>query len=133
MTSKQMARIGLSHLEEAILDTLFQAGDTYISPTDISHKIGVLPSYDYGSNPTRIVRQILDKMKCDGRVEPRETKNRRNIEWRLTREERNQYADISSSKTIDDIIDEIKRKSADGDYLYRGERKQYKNVSLKKV
>ena len=43
MTPKQMARIGLSHLEEAILDTLFQAGDTYISPTDISHKIGGPP------------------------------------------------------------------------------------------
>ena len=129
MTPKQMARIGLSHLEEAILDTLFQAGDTYISPTDISHKIGVLPSYNYGSNPTRIVRQILDKMKCDGRVEPQKRKDGKNKAWKLTTEERNQYADISSSKTIDDVINEIKSRATDGDYIYRGESKKYPKMS----
>ena len=88
MTPREKARIGLTHLEEAILDTLFRAGDTYISPTDISHKTGVLPSYDYG-NPTRIVRQLLEKMECDGRVEPREDRGGNNRDWRLTSQERN--------------------------------------------
>jgi len=32
-------------------------------------------------------------------------------------------------RTIDDIIDEIKRKSSDGDYIYRGVRKDYGLVS----
>ena len=31
--------------------------------------------------------------------------------------------------TIDDIINEIKRKSSDGDYIYRGERKRHEKVS----
>ena len=35
----------------------------------------------------------------------------------------------SDSKTIDDIINEIKSKSADGDYIYRGEREKYEKVS----
>ena len=37
----------------------------------------------------------------------------------------------SNSRTaaIDDIINEIKSKSADGDYIYRGERKKYPKIS----
>ena len=128
MNPKQKARRGLSHLEEAILDTLFQAGDGYMRAVDISHKIGILPSYDYG-NSSRIVRQILEKMCCDGRVESRKSTNGRNIDWKLTSLEKKQYVDISSSKTIDDIIDEIKSKSTDGEYIYRGEGKKYKQVS----
>ena len=31
--------------------------------------------------------------------------------------------------TVDDIINEIKQKSSDGDYIYRGERKNHKKVS----
>ena len=39
-------------------------------------------------------------------------------------------ANKSNSKpTIDDIINEIKQKSADGDYIYRGERKKHKKIS----
>ena len=33
------------------------------------------------------------------------------------------------SPTIDDIINEIKNKSSDGDYIYRGERKKYCKIS----
>ena len=36
---------------------------------------------------------------------------------------------VNQSLTIDDIINEIKQKSAPGDYIYRGERKSYKRVS----
>ena len=35
----------------------------------------------------------------------------------------------NQSLTIDDIINEIKQKSTDGDYIYRGERKNHKKVS----
>ena len=35
----------------------------------------------------------------------------------------------NQSQTIDDIINEIKEKSMEGDYIYRGERKDYDNVS----
>ena len=36
---------------------------------------------------------------------------------------------VKQEPTIDDIIDEIKQKSADGDYIYRGERKRHKKIS----
>ena len=32
-------------------------------------------------------------------------------------------------RTIDDIMNEIKQKSADGDYIYRGERKRHSKIS----
>ena len=35
----------------------------------------------------------------------------------------------SRTAAIDDIINEIKSKSADGDYIYRGERKKYQKIS----
>ena len=36
---------------------------------------------------------------------------------------------VKREPTIDDIINEIKSKSEGGDYIYRGERKEYDNVS----
>ena len=36
MTAKQLTRIGLFHIEEAILDTLFQAHGGYVRVADIS-------------------------------------------------------------------------------------------------
>ena len=36
---------------------------------------------------------------------------------------------VKRPRTIDDIINEIKKKSSDGDYIYRGERKKHKKVS----
>ena len=35
----------------------------------------------------------------------------------------------NSEPTIDDLINEIKQKSADGDYIYRGERKRHRKIS----
>ena len=128
MNPKQKARRGLSHLEDAILDTLFQADAEYMRAVDIPHKIGSLPSYDYGTS-SRIVRHILEKLCCDRRVEPRKSKNGKNIAWKLTSSERKKYADISSRQNIDDIIDEIKSRSTDGDYIYRGEPKKYPKLS----
>ena len=36
---------------------------------------------------------------------------------------------VKQEPTIDDIIDKIKQKSADGDYIYRGERKRHRKIS----
>lgn len=36
---------------------------------------------------------------------------------------------VKQVPTIDDIIDEIKQKSAGGDYIYRGERKRHRKIS----
>ena len=36
---------------------------------------------------------------------------------------------VNQPLTVDDIINEIKRKSSGGDYIYRGERKQHQRVS----
>ena len=36
---------------------------------------------------------------------------------------------VKREPTIDDIINEIKQKSADGDYIYRGERKRHRKIS----
>ena len=36
---------------------------------------------------------------------------------------------VNQPLTIDDIINEIKSKSSDGDYTYRGERRQHRRVS----
>ena len=42
---------------------------------------------------------------------------------------RNKSKSKSRTATIDDIINEIRNKSADGDYIYRGERKKYPKIS----
>ena len=41
----------------------------------------------------------------------------------------NTLNNVNQSLTIDDITNEIKQKSADGDYIYRGEPKNYPSVS----
>ena len=42
---------------------------------------------------------------------------------------RNKPKSKSRTATIDDIINDIRNKSADGDYIYRGERKKYPKIS----
>ena len=37
MTSKQMARLGVFHIEEAILEILFQADTSYMRGTEIAN------------------------------------------------------------------------------------------------
>ena len=46
MTAKQLTRIGVFHIEEAILDTLFQAGSTYMRAADIPHALRISQSHD---------------------------------------------------------------------------------------
>ena len=42
MTSKQMARLGVFHIEEAILETLFQADDEYMTGARIARALGAM-------------------------------------------------------------------------------------------
>ena len=41
MTPKQMARLGVFHIEEAILEVLFQADDEYVRAVNISRTLGI--------------------------------------------------------------------------------------------
>lgn len=41
VTAKQLARIGIFYIEEAILETLFQAHGEYIRAADLSRSLGI--------------------------------------------------------------------------------------------
>lgn len=88
MTPKQQARLGLFHIEEAILEVLFQANDEYTPAADIARKIGITQSYDQYS---WIVAPILNKLAEDGRVEPRIVGTQKRG-WKLSERERNRRA-----------------------------------------
>lgn len=93
MTAKQLTRIGLFHIEEAILDTLFQAGDEYVHAADIARTLG-LKSWDESD---WIVAVLLYKLDEDRRVEARRDMRGRRTGWKLTTRERNRRADISDT------------------------------------
>ena len=60
---KQLARIGIFYLEEAVLDVLFEAGP--LSATSISNRLSVFRGdghYGY------LVYNVLQKMEAEGRV-----------------------------------------------------------------
>ena len=86
---KKQARLGVFHIEEAILEVLFQANDEYTSAVDISRKIGIKPwdPYDW------LIGIILRKLEQDGRAEPRVIGTQRKG-WKLTDRERNRRADV---------------------------------------
>lgn len=92
MTAKQLTRIGLFHIEEAILEILFQARSTYMRAADIPHELGISQSYDKTS---WIVAPILYKLEEDGRVESRRSESGRRTGWKLTTREYNRRADVS--------------------------------------
>ena len=46
MTATQLTRIGVFHIEEAVLDTLFQAGGEYVRAVDMSQACGLTQSWD---------------------------------------------------------------------------------------
>ena len=92
MTAKQLTRIGLFHIEEAFLDTLFQAGDEYVRAADISRALGISQSWDESH---WIVVTVLYKLEEDKRVEPRLSASGRRTGWKLTSIEKNRRTDIS--------------------------------------
>ncbi len=91
MTAKQLARIGVFHIEEAILEMLFQADDEYTRIAGITQAIGI-KSWD---NPDWIVGRISRKLEEDGRVEARLNASGERTGLKLTPREFNRRADAS--------------------------------------
>ena len=80
-SAKQLARIGLFYLEEAVLDVLFEARETphlYVKLAEINKEIGGKWAKDGWS-----VRILLKKLEAEGRVEQREVRG----PWKLTETE----------------------------------------------
>ena len=78
---KQLVRIGIFYLEEAILDVLFEARETpapYVQLSEINKKIGGKWAEDGWS-----VRILLSKLEEKARVEQREVRG----PWKLTEAE----------------------------------------------
>ena len=94
MTQKQMARIGVFYLEEAILETLFQSDDEYVRAVDIARKMGI-KSWDPDD---WVVARILYKLDEDGRVEARRGPSGQRTGWKLTTHEKNRRTDISNNR-----------------------------------
>lgn len=92
MTAKQLTRIGVSYIEEALLDTLFQAGDEYVRAVDISRACGLTQSWDESQ---WVVSCVLYKLEEDKRVESRRSESGRRTGWKLTTREYNRRAGIS--------------------------------------
>ena len=93
MTVKQLTRIGVSYIEEAILEILFQSHGTYLRAAAISRDCG-LSTWDTSQ---WTASQILRKLEEDGRVEARLSENgRQRTGWKLTTREFDRRADISS-------------------------------------
>ena len=92
MTAKQLARIGVFHLEEAILEVLFQADGEYRRTVDIARAIGVKSFDKYDWIVGRLLRSKLEE---EGRVEAWLSENGNKTGWKLTTREYNRRADIS--------------------------------------
>lgn len=88
-SAKQLVRIGIVYLEEAVLDVLFQAmenkDDPFVPAANISRKIGV---GDWDKHRW-LVAVVLEKLFAEGRIEPRIIGTQRRG-WKLTETEYNQ-------------------------------------------
>ena len=93
MTAKQLTRIGVFHLEEAILDTLFESEDEYMRAAEITRKCGLSQSWKESG---WIIACILNKLEEDDRVEARRGQGGQRSGWKLTTRERNRRADVSN-------------------------------------
>ena len=87
MTAKQLVRIGVFHIEEAISTTLLQEYPEYTRAVDLSRSIGIKNWDDYDW----VIRYILRKMEKAKRVEARYV-NDRAMGWKLTEAEYNRYS-----------------------------------------
>lgn len=81
---KQLARVGIFYIEEAILEVLFEAmeaqeEDPFLRAVDVARKIGV----KHWTNENWLVSDILYKLRAEGRVEQREVGG----PWKLTEAE----------------------------------------------
>ena len=91
MTAKQLTRIGVFHIEEAILETLFQADEEYTRAVDISRNCGLFQSWE-GSG--WVVAATLNKLEEDGRAEARRGSDGQRSGWKLTTRESNRRANL---------------------------------------
>lgn len=84
MSAKQLVRIGMFYIEEAVSITLFQKYPEYTRAADLSRSIGIKPwdEYDW------VIRYILRKMETVGRVEANYV-NEQARGWKLTETEYN--------------------------------------------
>ena len=93
MTAKQLTRIGVFHIEEAILDTLFESEDECVRAAEIARKCGISQSW---SDSGWIIAGILYKLEEDQRVEARRGPSGQRSGWKLTTRERNRRAGVSN-------------------------------------
>ena len=84
MTAKQLARIGVFYIEEAISTVLFQVHPEYMRAANLSRSIGI-KNWD---TQDWVISNVLRKMEADGRVETQYVNNRREG-WKLTKAEYN--------------------------------------------
>ena len=89
MTPKQQARLGVFHIEEAILDTLFQANNTYVRLVDIARELGI----QSWNESEWIVASIVYRLEEDGRVEARYDAGGRRTGLKLSDRERDRRSD----------------------------------------
>ena len=74
---KQMARLGVFYIQEAILDIL-EAETEPLLPSEISRKIGIIPPDEGPALKFAIVHGVLAKLQNEGLVEKAE-----NMRWKL--------------------------------------------------
>ncbi len=69
---RQLARIGMVYLEEAVLDVLLEAKGKWLEPAQISERLGISSSTSDRLRGTQypLVRGILDKLEDEERVKP---------------------------------------------------------------
>ena len=88
---KQLTRIGIFYLEEAILDTLSEArhqGNDFISKTDIEREVGI---YQRWENSQFLCASILNKLEGDARIKSRQSETgKTRTGWQIEDTEYNQ-------------------------------------------
>ena len=77
---EQAVRIGASYIEESIIEVLSRNPEEYIRAADISRTIG-LGAWDHNR---WVIKGFLEKLKLDGRVEPRMSGSR-STGWKVVR------------------------------------------------
>lgn len=89
MNAKQLTRIGIFYLEEAILDALPTPEEQHISGTEVSKRTGMYPGMPNTTtaNAHWLARSVLEKLLEDARVDVIHSQGGTRRGWRLTHEE----------------------------------------------
>lgn len=83
MTPKQMGRLGLFHIEEAILEVLSEEPEG-LKPGEISNRIGIGPYFDQRmSHSYGVVHGILVKLKAEGLAQRVNEEDSSEHRWQL--------------------------------------------------